>query len=142
MPGHLEVDKGGPAADGDEDVGLLGQIVVNDAASVQCAQEPQRLPEIVRVRGLCTMHRCAVEVFARQPVVVRLYQPRYALEAVEGGQRSRFAAHQGVRQPAQRQGRGRGVPDYLPLRAAGFEPNFAEQVLFEEPGLAHHGCGQ
>ncbi len=139
-PRKLKVDESRLTAPDDEDVRLLGKVVVHDAASMHLPQQAHRAPEIVGIARPGAMHRFAIQVFPHQPPAFHADEPGHAVQPVEGCEHAGLAAHQAVRQPAQRRGSRRGIPDDTLSRDVRFEPYFAEQVLLEQPGLVHRGC--
>ena len=132
-PGHLEIDERGQALGGDEQVGLLREVVVYHAMRMQSAQEPRCMAEVAGVPRLCTVHRRTFDPRSGQPVAIRANERRHAIEPVERSQCPGLAAQQSAREPAQGEGGGRGVAHDLPGRTGGFEPDFTEQVLFKKP---------
>ena len=139
-PRKLKVDESRLTAPDDEDVRLLGKVVVHDAASMHLPQQAHRAPEIVGIARPGAMHRFAIQVFPHQPPAFHADEPRHAVQPVEGCEHAGLAAHQAVCQPAQWRGSRRGIPDDTLSRDVRFEPYFAEQVLLEQPGLVHRGC--
>lgn len=129
--GELEVDERRFAAIADEDVRFLGKIVVNDAGAVQATPQVCRAAKKIRPGCPCVLQRAAFDEAAREPVLIHRFERRYAGDAFECQQRTRLAAHQRPREPAE-PGRCRArITHDQQTTGTAFGPNFAKQVLFE-----------
>ena len=91
MPRQLIVDDGWGTVAADEQVGLLGEVIVANTCAMQPTQEVRRRGEPRRVAGPGDVQGCAINIAALEPVAIEVEQGRYAVDAVERSQRARLA---------------------------------------------------
>ncbi len=98
-PGELEIDEAGHAVLADEQVRLLGEVVVHDTGTMQPAQQRRRSSEVGRIPGLADLHGHAWKVASRQLVSFRFEQPGHAVDSRHRCEDTRFAPQQQARKP-------------------------------------------
>ena len=134
--GQLEVDDTGAIARHADPVGLLGEVVVCNAAAMQSTQQAQRILEVGCCLESIEVHCGAGQVAACQSRAIEGIHDGYAADAAGAIQSRLLTPHESSRDPPESvRGRCRIAHD-VSLRRARGEHDRAEGVAFQRFSFA------
>jgi len=140
VAGKLEINESRSIVLAHQYVGLLREIVVDNAGAVQRSQQAARCFEVVRIVRFRQLHGLARKIAAREPVAFEVQQGWNAVKTLENRERTRLASHHVTCQPANPGACRADIADNRGFTSGGITPDFAKQVLFEQPRFSH--CGR